>query len=259
MKYIDAHVHIDFYLNINRTIMDMILNNVASVFVTHLPELYEKYYEQIKLIKAIYLALGYHPNVITEYPFNYNLFEKLSKTTRFIGEVGLDYTITKSERVRNQQREVFETICSISQNHILSIHSRKAEKDVLKILSRYNIKSAIFHWYTGELELINEIVERGYYFSINPAMLRSKKGRMILKSIPLNRILVETDGPFIKFNGEIVSSKHIENIYKIIAEFYSLDCEQFKRIVNTNFRNLFNYTNTYYDEYCKEYRNFAVL
>lgn len=243
MKYIDTHVHIDFYSDINKTIKDIISNKVTSVFVTHLPELYNKYYKQIKLINTIYLALGYHPNIINEYPFHYDLFDKLSKTTRFIGEVGLDYAITKSEKTRNKQKEVFDTICAISQNHIFSVHSRKAEEDVLDILIKNNIKSAIFHWYTGEVELIDEILKQGYYFSINPAMIRSPNGRTILRNIPLNRILVETDGPFTKLNGEIINSKHFENIYKEFAEFYSLDYEQFGEIVDINFKNLLFNTN----------------
>ena len=58
---------------------------------------------------------------------------------------------------------------------IISIHSRMAEREVLEILSKYNIATPIFHWYTGPLNLIPPIIELGAYFSINEAMTLSEK------------------------------------------------------------------------------------
>jgi TatD DNase family protein len=85
------------------------------------------------------------------------------------------------------------------------------------------VKNAIFHWYTGSKELISDIVESGYYFSLNPAMLRTTKGRGLLKKIPLNRILIETDGPFSKYKGSIVKPIYLKEIYNAFGEFYNVD------------------------------------
>ena len=86
-------------------------------------------------------------------------------------------------------------------NKIVSVHSRKAEKEVFELLQEYRIKNAIFHWYSGPLSLIEEIINAGYYFSINEAMTTSISGRKIISKIPLNRILTETDAPLNKHSN----------------------------------------------------------
>lgn len=98
-------------------------------------------------------------------------------TTKFIGEVGLDFSVARSEKSRCKQKSVFKIICENSSGHILSIHSRLAERDVLEILRINKVENAIFHWYTGAKELIPQILDEGYYFSVNPAMLKSNKGK----------------------------------------------------------------------------------
>ena len=79
---------------------------------------------------------------------------------------------------------------------IISVHSRKAENELFDLLCEYNIQNVIFHWYTGPIDLIPSIISKGYYFSINEAMTISNKGRAIIKVIPRNRILTESDAPF---------------------------------------------------------------
>ena len=81
----------------------------------------------------------------------------------------------------------------------MSVHSRRAEKEVLAILKKYSIKNVIFHWYSGPLGLIDEIVNEGYYFSINEAMTRSVSGKKIISRIPECRILTETDAPYNRY------------------------------------------------------------
>ena len=79
---------------------------------------------------------------------------------------------------------------------IISVHSRRAEKELLDLLTEYDIKNVIFHWYSGSVGLIDKILERGYYFSVNEAMCLSKNGQAILKKLPRERILTETDAPY---------------------------------------------------------------
>lgn len=83
-------------------------------------------------------------------------------------------------------------------NKIVSVHSRRAEKVLFEMLVTYGIKNVIFHWYSGPLSLIPKIVEHGYYFSINEKMTKTNSGIEIIKRIPRNLILTETDAPFNK-------------------------------------------------------------
>src|SRR5690606_10793705 len=104
------------------------------------------------------------------------------------------------------------------QKKILSIHSRKAEKEVLDLLVKNNIQSAIFHWYSGGLNLIDEIVKKGYYFSINPAMVKSVSGRKIISKIPKEFILTETDGPFIEENNSSLKPGQVQTVISFLAK-----------------------------------------
>lgn len=83
-------------------------------------------------------------------------------------------------------------------NKIISVHSRRAEKVLFDMLCQHDIRNVIFHWYSGPLTLIPQIVERGYYFSINERMTKTDSGRKIIERIPEDRILTETDAPYNK-------------------------------------------------------------
>lgn len=220
---IDAHIHIDFYDRPEKIINEIIREDILSLFVTHLPELYEKQKFMVEGIQQVLLAVGFHPILVNEFEFKKDLFINALSTTRFVGEVGLDYSVAKTEKSRTRQKDIFEQICKSVSNHILTVHSRHAEHDVLTFLMDNKVKHAIFHWYTGSKELIPDIVKAGYYFSINPTMLRTGKGRGLLKEIPLNRVLIETDGPFSKYNGSIVEPLCLQEIYNEFGEFYNVD------------------------------------
>lgn len=223
MKLIDAHIHLDFYDNFDYVLDKIITLDMQTIFVTHLPELFKRYNSQIGILPNISLALGFHPILIREYDLNTQLFLEQMVETNFIGEVGLDYSISSSQVTRAKQREAFSFICQNANNKILSVHSRLAEKDVLYILKDNGVKKAIFHWYTGNENLLMKIIEQGYYFSVNHMMLHSNKGINILKQIPLNRLLIETDGPFTKYGDKIVSPVDLFHIYNDFSEFYQTD------------------------------------
>ena len=91
-------------------------------------------------------------------------------------------------------REVLTAIRG--KNKIVSVHSRRAEKELLNLLCEYEIKNVIFHWYSGPVDIVPSILEKGYYFSVNEAMCLSKNGQSIVNSIPRDRILTETDAPY---------------------------------------------------------------
>lgn len=241
---VDAHVHLDFYDDENRIRQEIETHQIYSLFMTHIPELYETYYLASEKYRSRYikLAIGYHPILINEYPFNERLFLRLLHTTNVVGEIGLDYTVARTETSRKKQRDVFSSICAHAKNHILSIHSRNAEDDILDILEQAGCKKAIFHWYTGKETSIPRILDNGYYFSINPMMLNTPKGRNILKQIPADRILVESDGPFSRINGKLVEPESMRIVYNKLAEF--LDMEALDILVQTNWKRLIQDKNT---------------
>lgn len=236
MRLLDAHIHLDFYNEFSRIVSEVLAANMQVVFVTHLPELFAKYKPLFITSDSIKLALGYHPILVNEYPLKKDLFCSLCTETDFIGEVGLDYITANSIKTRELQRDAFSYICEKANNKIFSIHSRASEEDALKILADNGVKKAIFHWYTGNEKVLRSILESGYYFSVNPMMLRSSKGIAILRELPISRVLVETDGPFTKYRNKIVLPSNLEEIYSEFSDFYRIN--NLSQIVFDNFKNL---------------------
>lgn len=166
-------------------------------------------------------------------------FRSNIRYTRYIGEIGADFT-TEDNREREVQLEVLSEIvssCNQYDDKILSVHTRKAEKQVLAILN--NCKSqVILHWYSGTIREMEEAIERGYYFSINHQMIRSNNGKRIIANIPLERILFESDAPFTKGLEKNYSIKFMDDIYRFISETRNIDEEELGIILKNNFRTI---------------------
>lgn len=194
---IDTHCHFDMiphpeaYLRQREQAGDIVIG------MTNLPSHFKMGFLHVKGYKHIRLALGLHPLLASENKNELPLFNSLLDQTSYIGEIGLDFS-KEGLSTRDDQvfvlRKLLEKIKG--KKKIISVHSRKAENELFDLLCEYNIQNVIFHWYTGPIDLIPSIISKGYYFSINEAMTISNKGRAIIKVIPRNRILTESDAPF---------------------------------------------------------------
>ena len=194
---IDMHCHFDMmphpeaYISSKEKVGDIVIG------MTNLPSHFKIGQPHLKGYKYIRLALGIHPLLAGENKKEVYLFKQFVDQTSYIGEIGLDFSrewiATKEEQV-SVLRVVLSTLRG--RKKIVSVHSRKAEKELLDLLCEYEIKNVIFHWYSGPVDLIPAILAQGYYFSVNEAMCRSRNGQAIVEKIPRNRILTETDAPY---------------------------------------------------------------
>ena len=214
--YMDAHMHFDLYDNRNEVLRYVQQKESYTIAVTNLPQLFEKYKHQYMGNKYFQLALGFHPELVYQYSNQQMLFKELINETRFIGEIGLDYTKKSKEDVMCQT-EIFEKIikwCS-GKNKILSVHSRSASKKVVDILNGFD-GTVILHWYSGGITDLRRAIEQGCYFSINHQMLQSVNGRNIVGNIPVDRILLESDAPFTKGLSEkyYVNSAYLGQLFR---------------------------------------------
>lgn len=194
---IDTHCHIDMLDNPEKYIAENELKGNITIGMTNLPSHFFRGKSYFKKLKNSRLALGFHPQLAYQHQVELNSFKALSEETSYIGEVGLDFS-REFAFSKESQIKTFEFVCdSIKDSKkIVSVHSRQSAKIVLEILKRYSIRNVIFHWYSGPLGLIENILDEGYYFSINEAMTLSESGRKIISKIPINRILTESDAPF---------------------------------------------------------------
>ena len=194
---IDTHCHFDMMPNPEAYISAKEKAGDIVVGMTNLPSHFRLGQPHLKSLKFVRLALGLHPLLASENINELPLFNSFLDQTSYIGEIGLDFSKEGFSTKDNQisvLRKLLEKL--EGKKKIISVHSRKAEKELFSLLCEYNIHNVIFHWYSGPVNLIPSIISRGYYFSVNEAMTISKNGRSIIEKIPRTRILTESDSPY---------------------------------------------------------------
>lgn len=235
----DTHMHFDLFKDRQKIINYCNNNRIYTIAVTNLPNLYEKYYNQNIQSKYLKIALGFHPELVSEYKTQIKKFDQYATTTKYIGEVGLDYSSNDKEN-RNDQKIIFDRIvqtCNTFGDKVLTVHSRKAENDVLSILEN-NPNKIIMHWFSGSLKQQELALSNGYYFSINHQMLQSKNGRRIIDSIPIERILIESDAPFTNGLDMYYNVDFMNNIYDYLSITRHIEISELSIILKDNFKRL---------------------
>ena len=199
---LDAHCHVDRFPNPIEVLRAARAADVQVVAVTELPSGYQRLALTLGRHAHVSLAVGIHPlRAGRASALEMRLFDRLCDQASWIGEVGLDFSVD-GKPTRRRQIEVFERILAHSRirQKVLSVHSRRAERDTVRRLTEARVR-AVLHWYTGPLGVLDDALAAGLFFSVNPAMLRSKNGQKILDRLPVDRVLVETDGPHTRIGG----------------------------------------------------------
>ncbi|MGF1944508.1 Qat anti-phage system TatD family nuclease QatD [Enterococcus casseliflavus] len=238
----DTHLHLDLMKNRKKIVEEITKKNVYSIAVTNLPTVFNRDKQIIPETKYLKHALGYHPELISDYPDLLSVFKKELKNTRYIGEIGLDAS-QRNRQSLEKQKAIFSSIvssCHEVGGKILTVHSRKAEKEVFGILGDKFNGQVILHWYMGSMKNLEIAIDRGYWFSINPQMISSKNGRMIIDKIPIERFLIETDSPFGINEQELDYISIFRNIITAISEIKSENTLFIEEQLDRNFRKLIN-------------------
>lgn len=194
---IDTHCHFDMMPNPEAYISSKEKAGDIVIGMTNLPSHFQMGRPHLRVYRHIRMSLGLHPLLAAENKRELTLFRQLVDQTSYIGEIGLDFS-KEGYTTKDEQVAVLRDLLSAirGKKKIVSVHSRKAEKELLALLCEYKIENVIFHWYSGPVDLIPVILAQGYYFSVNEAMCRSRNGQIIIAEIPKDRILTETDAPY---------------------------------------------------------------
>lgn len=229
---IDVHCHFDMVKNPEKYISDNEKRQIITIGMTDLPSHFQMGINHVRRYKHIRLALGLHPLRAKEHVKEYSKFRQYIDETSYIGEVGLDFSregfSTKDIQIKSFK---FVLDCIRTKNKILSLHSRRAEKETLEMLIEKGIENAIFHWYSGSLNVLRNIANSGFFFSINSAMILSDNGRKIIAEIPKELILTETDFPYIE-NDDITS------IYIWLSKLWNTTTKDVELTIDANFQRL---------------------
>src|SRR5690554_3516799 len=146
---IDVHCHFDMAKNPEKYISDNEKRKIITIGMTNLPSHFQMGINHVRRYKYIRLALGLHPLRAKEHAKEYSKFRQYVNETSYIGEVGLDFS-REGFSTKEIQIKSFEIVldCIGTKNKILSLHSRRAEKETLEMLTEKGIENAIFHWYS---------------------------------------------------------------------------------------------------------------
>ncbi len=236
---IDTHCHIDLYNRPEKILQECEKADMIVLAMTNLPSHFEMGHPHVLPFNKIRLALGMHPLHAKEHNKEFPKFLKNLSKTSYIGEIGLDYS-REGYPTKDIQFASFNKILKAlyGQKKILSLHSRRAENEVFCQLVEKKIKGAIFHWYSGPISLIHKIANAGYYFSINPGMINSENGRKIISTIPWDKVLPETDGPFTEVDGRQTKPTDIAIVYQYFERLWDKTDQEVKLIISANFQRL---------------------
>jgi len=233
----DTHCHVDQFESPESVVRDCLREGINVVAVTNLPSHFEIAINHLSGVRHIYPALGMHPLAVAKHSAEVERFVKLAPRADFIGEIGLDFSHVGRDS-RDMQERAFETILHAlaDRSRFITIHSRGAERETLAAISAAGLRKAVFHWYTGPLEVATKIISGGHYFSINPAMLNSRRFPDLIESLPRDRILVESDGPHVLVQGRPVHPRDVNTVVQYLERRWKLPRSAVEAQIVNNFR-----------------------
>ncbi|NEZ45740.1 TatD family deoxyribonuclease [Clostridium niameyense] len=240
--YVDAHTHLSNYRDKNKINEALKCINEHKIYtVDNSMELID-YKESLKyrdISKYIIPSFGIHPWKAYDYIDKLQELDFYINDTPIIGEIGLDFHWVKDKAKYESQIKVFKYFLKKAkeQNKIINIHTKGAEKEIIELLDEYNMEKVIVHWFSGEKEELQEMIKRGYYFTVSSEVFYSNKIKSIAREIPIDRLLTETDGPESEnwLSGKFPMPSIISSIVYSLGEIRNLEEEEVRINVLKNF------------------------
>ena len=194
----------------------------------------------------VFCSSGIHPHDTKDAPKNYieKIYNLMSNDNMVaIGEIGLDYyrNISDSNIQKKRLREQLKIALEIDKPVI--IHNREADEDMISILTEFPEISGVAHCFSSNLDMANQLLELGYYISFS-GNLTFKNSHLpsVAKELPLDRLLVETDSPFLSpvpFRGKPNEPARVRYVAEKLAEIHNISLEEIANITSENASKIF--------------------
>ena len=199
----------------------------------------------------IYAAIGFHPTDIegvSEEDYNEVMALVDDPKVVAIGEIGLDYHWIKDPVLRERQKEWFVKQINFANEHKkpISIHNREAFEDCLKILKEHNpLYGGVMHCYSGSVELLKDVLDLGLYIGLDGPLTftNAKTPKEVCEVVPLDRLLVETDSPYLSphpLRGTVNEPKNIALVIDEITRIKGLSKKHILDVIYDNSCKLFH-------------------
>lgn len=235
---VDFHAHIDLYKSPNHIIQRCNRASIYVLAVTTTPKAWVGTNNLISTSSKIKAALGFHPEIAKERIKDLELFEHLIPMAKYIGEVGVDGRFD-AENIKVQINAFKHIIDKVNKagGRIMSIHSRQATTLTLDILQK-SCGQHVLHWFSGSKTELDRAIDMGCWFSVGVQMFTNKRGRDIISAMPKNRILTETDGPFVQNGKKPIEPLDVSNIFPQLSDIWGMDTQDVEAKIAENFLNL---------------------
>lgn len=200
---------------------------------------------------CIYAAIGFHPTDIdgvTDDDFNKVMNHVNNPKVVAVGEIGLDYHWVKDPAQREKQKEWFIKQIEFANKYQkpISIHNREAFEDCLNILKEHRpLYSGVMHCYSGSVEFLNDVLALGLYIGLDGPLTftNAKTPKEVCEKVPLDRLLVETDSPYLAphpLRGTVNEPKNIALVIDEITRLKGISKKHILEVIYDNSCKLFH-------------------
>ena len=207
----------------------------------------ERVLEIARQNNEVYASLGIHPEEVKmndkielQLDSIIDLIKENKQNLCAVGEIGLDHYFVKNKDLYPLQKTIFNKMLALAQDLELpvNLHTKGAERLVFDILPSYNIPNINIHWYSGPEQFINLGIDRGYYFSITPAISYSPVVKKVALIVDKEHLLLESDGP-VKYSGSVSVPAIVKNVLHAISKLREIKSDELEKQIEENTRKIF--------------------
>ena len=240
----DLHCHIDLFPDPVALIAMCEREQIVAITVTTTPLAWTQNRLWTAGSRYVHAAVGMHPELVGERHTEIVLIERALEESPFIGEIGLDGN-PQHRKSWVTQKHIFASVLSTAQRlggHVASIHSRRAAAEVLRYLEEHTTPDRmlpILHWFSDSVAVAKRAVNLGCYFSINHRMLAGAAGRKLIRHLPSDRLLTETDAPFTMVNDRRSEPRDVATTVEQLANTRGASLLEMKETIAVNARKVF--------------------
>ena len=249
---IDTHCHLDFPEFDHD--LDVVIKRAEAAVVKYIINIgsslkgSQRACELAQEYSCVWATVGIHPHEADTVTQDVqDTLHKLAGNTKVVavGEIGLDYYKHYSQP--QNQMSLFMKLAKLGKDLDLPliIHSRQSYNDTLKVLGEFMPLRAVVHCFSGNEDFLKACLDLGFFvsFTCNVTYKKADNLRSLIKMIPLGRLMLETDAPFLApegFRGRRCEPAYVALLAEAIAQLRGIPIEEVSRMTTTNARNFFN-------------------
>jgi len=236
-KLVDAHAHLEEIEDLDAALVRAREVGVSAIVTAGSDYNSSRWALQVSSKRRhgdpkVYPTIGVHP-------WNLDSSKMVERALEFIrknigkavgvGEIGLDYwlkNVRKDPNRKELQKKVFKNLLEIAKEHgkPVVVHSRGAWKDCFEMIKEVKVEKAVFHWFSGPLDVLESLLKKNYLISATPAAAYSKEHRTAIQSTPIENILLETDSP-VAYRGKTSEPADVVSSLNEVAALKGIEKE----------------------------------